>query len=269
VEPDGDRAAVRWRIGEREHVLGARRVLCGAAPWELQRLLGRTAPSGVAAPEGAQLKVNMLLRRLPRLRDAAVDPEVAFAGTLHVNELASQLDVAHAQGAAGALPDPVPCEAYCHSLTDPGILGAQLRAEGVQTLTVFALHTPARIFAGDHEASRTAALDGVLRSLGSVLAEPIEDCLLAGPGGEPCVEVRTPLDLEQELRMPGGHIFHRDLAWPYAGREEDVGRWGVETDEPSILLCGAGARRGGGVSGIPGHNAAMAVLGESSAGRRS
>jgi phytoene dehydrogenase-like protein len=28
-----------------------------------------------------------------------------------------------------------------------------------------------------------------------------------------------------------------------------------------VLLCGAGARRGGGVSGIPGHNAAMAVLG--------
>jgi phytoene dehydrogenase-like protein len=28
-----------------------------------------------------------------------------------------------------------------------------------------------------------------------------------------------------------------------------------------VWLCGAGARRGGGVSGIPGHNAAMAVLG--------
>jgi phytoene dehydrogenase-like protein len=27
-----------------------------------------------------------------------------------------------------------------------------------------------------------------------------------------------------------------------------------------VVLCGAGARRGGGVSGIPGHNAAMAVL---------
>jgi phytoene dehydrogenase-like protein len=62
--------------------------------------------------------------------------------------------------------------------------------------------------------------------------------------------------------MPGGHIFHRDLAWPFAEDDADVGRWGVETSEPSILLCGAGARRGGGVSGIPGRNAAMAVLGE-------
>ena len=39
-----------------------------------------------------------------------------------------------------------------------------------------------------------------------------------------------------------------------------AGGWGVETAHRRILLCGAGARRGGGVSGIPGRNAAMAVL---------
>ena len=60
--------------------------------------------------------------------------------------------------------------------------------------------------------------------------------------------------------MPGGNIFHRDLSWPFAESEDEVGRWGVETDDPRVLLCGAGARRGGGVSGMPGHNAAMAVL---------
>ena len=38
------------------------------------------------------------------------------------------------------------------------------------------------------------------------------------------------------------------------------GAWGVETDVANLLVCGAGARRGGGVSGIGGHNAAMAVL---------
>jgi len=36
--------------------------------------------------------------------------------------------------------------------------------------------------------------------------------------------------------------------------------WGAETDDPHIYLAGAGARRGGGVSGIAGHNAAMALL---------
>ncbi|MFE0426074.1 FAD-dependent oxidoreductase, partial [Streptomyces sp. NPDC058953] len=70
---------------------------------------------------------------------------------------------------------------------------------------------------------------------------------------------KTPLDVERELGMPGGHIFHRDLSFPYA--TEDTGRWGVETRHANVLLCGAGAVRGGGVSGVPGHNAAMAVLG--------
>ena len=34
-----------------------------------------------------------------------------------------------------------------------------------------------------------------------------------------------------------------------------MGTWGVETAHANVLVCGAGARRGGGVSGIPGHNA--------------
>ncbi len=242
------------------HGVGAGHVLFAAAPAELDRLRGR-APVG-AAPEGAQLKVNLLLERLPRLRDPAVDPATAFAGTLHVNETATQLERAHAAAAAGALPAPLPCEVYCHSLTDPSVLGPDLRARGAQTLTLFGLHTPARLFRADPDGARERALRGALASLDSVLAEPIEGCVALDGAGAPCVEVRTPLDLERELRLPGGHIFHRDLAWPFAEHDDEAGTWGVETDEPSILLCGAGARRGGGVSGIPGRNAARAVLGD-------
>ena len=79
--------------------------------------------------------------------------------------------------------------------------------------------------------------------------------------GSPCLEARTPLELEDALGLPAGHIFHRDLSWPFAEHPEEVGAWGVETNRANVWLCGAGARRGGGVSGIPGHNAAMAVLG--------
>ena len=44
-----------------------------------------------------------------------------------------------------------PCELYCHSLTDPTILAPELRAAGAQTLTLFGLHMPARLFAADHD----------------------------------------------------------------------------------------------------------------------
>jgi phytoene dehydrogenase-like protein len=255
IDADGRRTQVRTADG-RVHC--ARHVLCGAAPAVLASLLG--APATTPAPEGSQLKLNLLLRRLPRLRDAAVSPEDAFAGTFHVNESASQLQDAHAQAAAGQIPELPPCEAYCHSLTDTSLLGPELRAAGAQTLTVFGLHMPARLFRADPDAAKRTAVQATVRSLNSVLGEPIEDCLWQAADGEPCLEARTPVELEDELAMPGGHIFHRDLTWPFAEADDEVGRWGVETELANVWLCGAGARRGGGVSGIPGHNAARAVI---------
>ncbi len=120
-------------------------VLANVAPAVLSRLLGATGAPGDAA-EGSQLKINLLLRRLPRLRDSAVEPRDAFAGTFHVNEGYDQLDTAYHEARAGRIPPLVPCELYCHSLTDPTILNDELRAAGAQTVTVFALHMPARLF---------------------------------------------------------------------------------------------------------------------------
>jgi phytoene dehydrogenase-like protein len=139
-----------------------------------------------------------------------------------------------------------------------------LRATGAHTLTVFGLHMPARLFRDSPEDRKREAVAATMRAVNSVLAEPLEECLWADADGRPCVEAVTPVDLEIQLGMPGGHIFHRDLSWPYAETEDEVGAWGVETTHPNVWICGAGARRGGGVSGIPGHNAARAVLGTKS-----
>ncbi|WP_416981127.1 phytoene desaturase family protein [Streptomyces sp. T028] len=255
IATDGRSAEVTWRTADGEGVTTARHVLVGASPQALAALTGDAPP---APAEGAQLKVNMLLKRLPRLRDGSVDPREAFAGTFHIAEGYEQLATAHAQAAAGELPTAPPSEIYCHSLTDPTILGPDLVGRGYQTLTLFGLHTPARLFARDNDAVREELLGATLAQLDAHLAEPLADCLATDADGRPCIEARTPLDLERDLGLPGGNIFHRDLSWPYA--DESTGRWGVETPHANILLCGAGAVRGGGVSGVPGHNAAMAVL---------
>jgi len=255
LDSDGERARVTCADGT---AVEAAHVLCGAAPAILDRLLDR--PVSEPRPEGAQLKVNMVLERLPALRDGEVPAADAFAGTFHVNERASQFAAAYAEAARGELPALPPLETYCHSLGDPSIVGPGLRERGVHTLTLFAFHMPARLFAADHDAAKEQALQRTIASLDSVLAEPIADCLLRTPDGIPCIEARTPVELERELGLPGGNIFHRDLQWPFAEDDGDAGRWGVETDLANVWLCGAGARRGGGVSGIPGHNAARAVL---------
>jgi phytoene dehydrogenase-like protein len=253
VATDGTWAEVTFS-GAADGRVGARHVLANVAPHTLAGLLGERPAE--PCPEGAQLKINMLLRRLPRLRDPAVDPREAFAGTFHIAESYSELETAYRQAAAGGLPSVPPAEIYCHSLTDPSILGAEPAARGWQTLTLFGLHLPARLFAED---VKEAAVRATLEGLDACLAEPIAGCLAVDGDGRPCVEAKTPLDLERELGLPGGNIFHRDLAFPYAD-DDRPGRWGVETAHPNVFVCGAGAVRGGGVSGIPGHNAAMAVL---------
>lgn len=266
IAADDHRAEVTYRHRDTERTVGADRVLVNASPRELALLLGEEPPP---AQDGAQFKVNMVLRRLPRLADPAVGAPDAFAGTFHVGEGYRALDRAYREAAAGGLPQAPPSEIYCHSLTDPSILGGPHAEAGWHTMTLFGLHTPAALFRSDNEGTRERLLAATLAELDRHLGEPLADCLARDAEGRPCVEAKTPVDLERELRLPGGNIFHRDLTFPFAeeeAREAGPGsaaarRWGVATDRDTVLLCGAGAVRGGGVSGIPGHNAAMAALG--------
>jgi phytoene dehydrogenase-like protein len=248
ISPDGD-------VTVGSEIYHGTTVLVNVAPYELARLLGESAP---AKPEGAQVKVNMLLSRLPEVK-GGIDPRAVFGGTFHINEGWSQLQAAFDAASSGAIANPLPCEIYCHSLSDPSILGFDLVDSGAQTLTVFGLHVP------DRNTPDAAALQAaVLTSLNSVLAEPIEPLLMRDSAGRPTIETKTTRDLEDALRMPGGNIFHGPLAWPFADDDEPLDtpaqRWGVATSHEHVLLAGSGARRGGAVSALGGHNSAMAVL---------
>ena len=224
-------------------------LLSNAAPQVLAKLRGKPQPQSL---DGSQMKINILLKRLPKLK-SGIDPRLAFAGTFHANESFSQLEQTYKDANAGVMPAKMPIEMYCHTLSDPSILGKDLQEAGYQTLTLFGLHTPASLFDADNDAAREVALASALSSINEYLAEPIQDVIAA-------IEVKTPLDIEEAIALPRGNIFHKDLSMPF---REDSSKpsWGVETDDPRIFICGAGAMRGGGVSGIPGHNAAMAVLG--------
>lgn len=250
-----DHVELRTQRGE----VQAGYLLANCAPAVLMTLLGENEPDISVADGGCQVKVNMLLSRLPRLRGG--DSLEAFNGTFHINESYSQLQSAFAAATAGELPHPLPAEIYCHSLTDSSILSAELHAAGVQTLTLFGLHTPHELFArAENPVTAEQARDAVLTTLNSVLAEPIEDCLYRDLSGNLCIEVNTTLDIERDLGIATGNIFHTPLDWPWAAHHGEVGTWGVETGSERVFLCGSGASRGGGVSGIPGHNAAQALL---------
>ncbi len=233
----------------------SRIVLASCSPKALEKISGIKARNH---RDGSQVKINMVLQRLPRLK-SGIDPRLAFAGTFHIDESYEQLEVAFAQAKSGVIPDVIPAEMYCHTLTDHSILSESMRAAGNHTLTLFALHTPASLFDNDHNRIKDEVTQRILRGLNSYLAEPIEDLLLRDISGNPCIEVKSPQELESEIDLPRGNIFHGDLSFPWKV-DSDNRVWGVETDDDYILLAGAGSQRGGGVSGIGGHNAAMAAL---------
>jgi phytoene dehydrogenase-like protein len=255
IETRDDGVTVHWTDDAGVvHAADAGAAVSGTAPAVLDELLG-TPPA--SRPSGSQLKVNMVLRRLPGLRSGA-DPATVFAGTVHVDEAAGQLDAAYRQSTAGQLPDVIPFEVYCHSLTDPTIVGGT----GLHTLTLFGLHTPAELFAADPAGTRAEAVRRVVRQLDEHLTEPLAGCLARDAEGRPCLQAASPRDVEAALAMPGGHIFHGDLSWPVAAAPEQVGSWGVATSHPRVVAASSGGTvRGGAVSGLGGFAAAQHLLG--------
>jgi phytoene dehydrogenase-like protein len=149
---------------------------------------------------------------------------------------------------------------YCHTLTDDSILSPELRQRGYHTLTLFGLDMPYRLFAHDHDSRREQVKQLYLAGLNRICAEPFEDCLARDKDGKLCIEIKTPQDLERDVDLDLGNIFHNALSWFFTDDPEQVGKWGVETPHPRIYRAGASALRGGAVSGIPGRNAAMCVL---------
>jgi phytoene dehydrogenase-like protein len=230
-------------------------VLANCSPKILEKIAGIVAPP---LRDGSQMKVNMVLQDLPRLK-SGIDPKIAFSGTFHVDESFSQLERAYEDALAGKIPNDIPFEMYCHSLTDPSILSPELISKGYHSLTIFALHVPASLFDKDHDAVKAEVTKRILKGLNKYLVNPIENYLALDSHGSPCIEVKTPQELEATLGLPRGNIFHGDLQYPWKN-DDDPRIWGVETSSPRIFFAGSGAVRGGGVSGIAGHNAAMAAL---------
>jgi phytoene dehydrogenase-like protein len=212
--------------------------------------------------EGSVFKINMLLRRLPKLKATHYASTEAFCGTFHSDEGYEQMNVSYDQARQGRLPDKTPCEVYCHTLTDDSILAPELREKGFHTMTLFGLDSPWSLFARDNKTMRTLAEKKFVGSMNQWLEEPLEDCLAVARNGNLCIESKSPVDIEDALGMFHGNIFQDAPTFPFAEKLGQVGKWGVETEYENVFLCGSSARRGGAVSGIPGHNAAMKVLSE-------
>jgi phytoene dehydrogenase-like protein len=74
-------------------------------------------------------------------------------------------------------------------------------------------------------------------------------------------QITSPLDLERTFGLVGGDIFHGalDLGQMFSARPV-LGHADYRGPLPGLYMCGSGTHPGGGVTGLPGHNAAREVL---------
>ena len=73
--------------------------------------------------------------------------------------------------------------------------------------------------------------------------------------------ILSPLDLEREFGLAGGDIFHGKLSLNQLFSARPVlGHADYRMPLAGVYLCGSGAHPGGGVTGIPGHNAAREIV---------
>lgn len=74
-------------------------------------------------------------------------------------------------------------------------------------------------------------------------------------------QIHSPRDLELKFGLTGGDIFHGRLSLDqlFSARPM-LGMSRYQTQFPNLFMCGSGTHPGGGVSGIPGHNAAAEII---------
>lgn len=241
--------------------LHARVVVSSADP---KRTITTLVDPVVAGPElmwragnirtpGVVSKMNLALSGLPAF--AGADGEERLKGRIVVAPSIDYLEKAFDASKYGRVSDEPYLEATIPTLVDP-----TLAPEGTHVMSIIAQWTPYTLREGDWEVERERAGDLVVKTM-EQYAPGLGELVTAR-------QVLTPVDLEREYALSGGHPLHAEpgldqfFAWrPLLGHARY--QFGIE----GLYLCGSGAHPGGGVTGAPGANATRVILGDLKRGK--
>jgi phytoene dehydrogenase-like protein len=256
IAPAGDGFAVETEAG----TLTARTVAGAVHP---QRLfldlldgfeLPRAFRERIASwrSESASFRINVALSELPDFRCL---PGMRMqrhhgAGILIAPSLA-YLDRAHTTAAeTGASAAPV------IELVVPSVIDDTLAPPGRHVASLFCQHFRYAQPEGrswDDADTRDAAIERIVSTV-DAYAPNFRRAII---GLKAC----SPLDLERRFGLVGGDIFHGAMVADQLYHRRPAKRFArYRSPVPNLYLCASGAHPGGGVSGVPGRNAAAAIV---------
>jgi phytoene dehydrogenase-like protein len=252
----GDRACgVRLVSGER---IAARAVAANVAPKLLFRDL---VPDGAVAEDvkrrfvglksgSASFRMNVALTELPDFRcRPGVQMQDHHASGIIIGPTLDYLERAYLDARRqGWSQEPV-IEMLIPSTLDP-----TLAPPGRHVASLFVQHAAPQLPQGrDWDAVKDAFADLVIATVDRHAPNFAQSVLAR--------QVLSPRDLERRFGMPDGDIFHGQLTLDqlYAARPV-LGYAAYRMPVGGLYLCGAGAHPGGGVTGLPGRNAAREIM---------
>jgi phytoene dehydrogenase-like protein len=200
---------------------------------------------------GTAAKLNLALERLPSftaLKNAGADSPTELSGRIHIGPDIDYLERAFDAAKYGDYSRAPYMDITIPTLTDP-----QLAPEGKHVMSVYVQFAPYGLKEGDWTSRREEFADTVIETL-STYAPDVADSIIAR-------QVITPLDLEREYGLTGGHPLHGEMSLEQFFTFRPVIGWSqYRTPIQGLYLCGAGTHPGGGLTGAPGANASREIL---------
>lgn len=192
-------------------------------------------------------KVHLGLRGLPTPAPDCAHPDVPTPAQFTAAPSIAYLDRAYADMLAGRVSD-----APYMTIQIPTVVDPSLAPTGHHMMSIYGGHVPRSSDGIDQEALRATVLDRAIRTAERYYPD------LAGLVEH--TQVLLPSDYERVIGLPGGSPHHLDLTPDQLFFRRPVyGFADYTTPVTGLFLCGASTHPGGGVTGVPGHNAARVV----------
>lgn len=197
----------------------------------------------------ATFRMNVALSELPQFTSMAGRGDAHFQGAIEVSPSLAYIDQAYLDAKqTGWAKKPV------ISMQVPTTQDDSLAPPGAHVASLFCQHFQRHLPSGQSwDDVREQVADEVINTI-DAYAPNFKGAVLGR-------QIKTPLDIERDLGMIGGDIFHGALHLDqfYAMRPIP-GYASYRMPVDNVFLCGSGAHPGGGVTGLPGRNAAQAML---------
>lgn len=194
--------------------------------------------------DGYVAKLHLALKSLPKFKGLD-NPQ----GRLIIAPTMDAIEFAYDHAKYGECSNDPVMEVVLPSLSD-----ASAAPKGQHTLSAHIMYIPHNLKGGWTKTARNTLYKRLVAIL-EKYAPGIKKQIIQG-------ELLTPLDLEQQYNVTGGHWHHTEQAMDQMFMMRPTYEAAqYATPVSGLFLCGAGTHPGGGLMGAAGHNAAKVVLG--------